>query len=110
MQAKLLQSCPTLWDLMDCSPPHSSVHGILQARILEWAAMPLPGDLPDPDIEPTSLVSPSLAGRFFTISASWEAPPREEPAVFPQCDRSFPSVLSRHVFGDLPMAFSCGWG
>ena len=30
------QSCPTLCDTMDCSPPHSSVHGILWARILEW--------------------------------------------------------------------------
>ena len=38
--AKSLQSCPTLWDPMDCSPPGSSVHGILQARILEWVAMP----------------------------------------------------------------------
>ena len=37
--AKLLQSCPTLCNPMDCSPPRSSVHGILQARILEWAAM-----------------------------------------------------------------------
>ena len=37
--AKLLQSCPTLCDPMDCSPPRSSVHGILQARILEWVAM-----------------------------------------------------------------------
>ena len=33
---KLLQSCPTLCDPMDCSFPGSSVHGILQARILEW--------------------------------------------------------------------------
>ena len=40
MPAKLLQSCPTLCDPMDCSPAGSSVHGILQARILEWAAMP----------------------------------------------------------------------
>ena len=38
--AKSLQSCPTLWDPMDCSPPGSSVHGILQARILEWVAIP----------------------------------------------------------------------
>ena len=37
--AKLLQSCLTLCDPMDCSPPGSSVHGILQARILEWVAM-----------------------------------------------------------------------
>ena len=38
--AKLLQSCPTLCKPMDCSPPGSSVCGILQARRLEWAAMP----------------------------------------------------------------------
>ena len=38
--AKLLQSCPTLCNSLDCSPPGSSVRGILQARILEWAAVP----------------------------------------------------------------------
>ena len=38
--AKLLQSCLTLFDPMDCSSPGPSVHGILQARILEWVAMP----------------------------------------------------------------------
>ena len=42
---------------MDCSPPGSSVHRILQARILEWVAFPSPGDLPDAGIEPGS---PSL--------------------------------------------------
>ena len=36
MSAMSLQSCPALCDPMDCSPPGSSVHGILQARILEW--------------------------------------------------------------------------
>ena len=38
--AKLLQSCPTLCNPMDYSSPGSSVHGILQARLLEWVAMP----------------------------------------------------------------------
>ena len=42
-------------DPMDCSPPGSSVHGILQARILEWVAMPSSRSLPDPGIEPRSL-------------------------------------------------------
>ena len=37
-----------------CSPPGSSFHGTLQARILEWVAVPSPGDLPDPGIEPRS--------------------------------------------------------
>ena len=52
---------------MDWSPPGSSVHGIFQTRILEWVARPSPVDLPDAGIEPASLISPSLAGRFFTI-------------------------------------------
>ena len=47
---------------MDCSPQGSSVHGILQARILEWVSFPTPGDLPDSRIDPTSFVSPALAG------------------------------------------------
>ena len=38
--AKLLQSCPTLCNSVDCSPPGSSVRGILQARVLEWVTMP----------------------------------------------------------------------
>ena len=37
--AKSLQSCPTLLDPMDCSPPDSSVHGIFQTRVLEWGAI-----------------------------------------------------------------------
>ena len=65
----LLQLCPTLCDPIDCSLLGSSVHGILQARILDWIAMS-PGDLPDPGIEPTSLLSPELADRFFTTSAT----------------------------------------
>ena len=40
--AKLLQSYPTLWDPRDCSLQGTFVHGILQARILEWVAMPSP--------------------------------------------------------------------
>ena len=46
------RSYPTLCDPTDCSPPGFSVRGILQARILEWVAIPSPGDLPDPGIEP----------------------------------------------------------
>ena len=73
MRAKSLRSSLTLWDPMDCSPPGSSVHGILQARILEWVAMPSSGGLPDPGVHPASLMSPALAGRFFTTSDTWEA-------------------------------------
>ena len=49
------------------SPPGSPVHGILQARIPEWVTIPLSRDLPDPGIEPTSLMSPALAGRFLPL-------------------------------------------
>ena len=48
------QSCLTLCNPTDCSPPCSSVYGILQARILEWVAVPFSRDLPDPGIEPRS--------------------------------------------------------
>ena len=55
-----------------CNPiePGSSVHGIFQARMLEWVAMPSSKDLPDPGIEP---MSPALAGVFFSTGATWEA-------------------------------------
>ena len=46
VHAKLLQMCPTLCDPMDSSPSGSSVYGILQARILEWVAIPFSRDLP----------------------------------------------------------------
>ena len=48
------QSCPTLCNLMNCSPPGSSAHGLLQARILEWVVIPSPGDLPGPGTDPRS--------------------------------------------------------
>ena len=56
----IAQSCPTLCDPMD-SPPGSSVHGISQARILQWVAISFSRDLYYPGIEP---LSPALAGRF----------------------------------------------
>ena len=49
MKAKLPQSCPTPCDLMDYT-----VHGILQARILEWVAIPFSGDILNPGIKPRS--------------------------------------------------------
>ena len=61
----VVQSCLTPCNPMDDSLPGSSVHGIFQARILPF---PIPGDLPDPGMEPASLVSPASTGGFFTIS------------------------------------------
>ena len=53
--------------------PQAPVHGILQARILEWVAISFSRDLPNPGIKPASPVSPALEGGFFIISATWEA-------------------------------------
>ena len=67
--AKSFQSCLTLCEPMDCSPPGSSVH-VLQARILEWVAMPSSKRSSQPRDQ--SQVSPN-AGRFFTSWATREA-------------------------------------
>ena len=84
-QLLLSQSCPTLCNPMDCSPPGSSVHGILQARILEWVAMPSSrGSSQSRDRTWVSYVS-CIGGVFsksrirlsdfhiFNISTTWEA-------------------------------------
>ena len=55
---------------MDCSLPGSSVHGILQVRILEWVAISCSRNLPSPENRP---LSPALAGGFSTMSAAWKA-------------------------------------
>ena len=54
MKVLVAQSCLTLCDPIDCGPPGSSIHGILQARILVWVAIPSPGDHPNPGIKPRS--------------------------------------------------------
>ena len=56
------QLCPTLCHPTDCSPPGTSVHGILQARILEWIAIPFSRGSPQPGIE---LRSPELPADSF---------------------------------------------
>ena len=59
---------------MDYSLPDASVHGISQARILEWVNISFSGDLPNTGMEPSSLESPALAGGFFITNATWKAP------------------------------------
>ena len=60
------QSCLTLCNPMECGTPGSSVHGIFQARILDWVVISYSGDLPDQGVKPTSLTSPTLGGGFLT--------------------------------------------
>ena len=72
--AQSLQSCPALCDSLDCSPPGSSVHGIFQARILEWVAMPSSrgSSWPRGRIWVSSIFC--IAGGFFTCWATRDAP------------------------------------
>ena len=67
VKVKVAQSCPTLCDPTDCSLPGSSVHGILQARMLEWVAIPSSRGSSQPRDQ--TQVS-GIAGGFFTIGAT----------------------------------------
>ena len=73
LKVKMLvtQSCPTLCNPIDCNLPGSSIHGILQANILEWIVIPFSRGSSWPKDQ--TQVS-CIAGRFFTIWASREAP------------------------------------
>ena len=75
VRVKSLQSCPTLCDPMDCSLLGSSVHGILQARILEWVGMPTSRDLPNPGMEPASPAAPALQADSLLLSHQGSPPP-----------------------------------
>ena len=73
-ESEVAQSCLTLRDPMDCSPPGSCLSmGFSRQEYWSGLPCPSPGDLPYPRIEPKSLRSPALAGRFFTTSTTWEA-------------------------------------
>ena len=72
MCVSVIQSCPALGDPIDYSPRGFSVHGILQARILEWVAILFSGDLPDSGIEPVSPVSPVLQADSLPSEPTWK--------------------------------------
>ena len=70
MKVLVTQSCPTLCDPVDCSPPSSSVNGMLQARILEWVAIPFSKDLPNPGIgSPARSMGSGLLGTVITFAS-----------------------------------------
>ena len=71
---KSLQSCPTLCKPKDCSPPSSSVHGILQARTLEWIALSSSRGSFLPRDRTQVSCSSSIAGGFFTAEPPWRWP------------------------------------
>ena len=73
MCAKSLQLCLTLCDPWTVAHQAPLSMGFSRQEYWNGLLFPPPGDLPDPGIEPASLTSPALAGRFFTTSAPWEA-------------------------------------
>ena len=81
MHAKSLQLCPALCNPMDCNLPGSTVHGILQARLLEWVAVPSSRGSSQPGMEPKFPMSLALAGGFFITSATWEVPGAQQVRV-----------------------------
>ena len=85
-------SCSVVSDSLrstDYRPPGSSVHGIFQARLLEWVAISSFGDLPDPGIKPTS-----PAPRCFTIRATWEAHRKDYSLVIKK-NKTMPFAVTR---------------
>ena len=73
MHAKLLQLFPTLCNPVNCTYQSPRSMGHWKQNYWSGLSCPLPGGHPDPGIKPTSLMSPVLAGRSFTTSATWEA-------------------------------------
>ena len=85
-----VQLCPTPWDSVDCSLPGSCVHGFLQARILEWVAMPCSrGSSPPRDSTHVFCIT----ARLFIHWATWEAPYRKTkmPKLTPYFSGLFPA-------------------
>ena len=62
------------FDSMDWNPPGSSVRGISQARVLEWAAISSTTGTPDPEIEPMFTMSPALQADSLSTELSWKPP------------------------------------
>ena len=92
VRAKTLQLCLTLCDLIDCSPSGSSVHRILQARILEWVAIlcHTSGDLPDPGIKPMFPVASALQPDSLPLSY------RGSPIYSMQCQSESQQPIGRN--------------
>ena len=85
VRAEWLQSCPTLCNPLDCSPSGSSIHGTLQARIVEWTVMPSSRG----SSQLRDRTSPAPAGGFFTTSTTQEA--HLKPGLGPNGSSPLPS-------------------
>ena len=86
---KWLQLCPTLCNPMDCG-----LQGFFRQEHWRGLPFPPPGDLPNPGIKPASLMSPALASKFFTTSATWETPSLHHSCIYLKIWLSFKSSLN----------------
>ena len=102
----ITQSCLTLCDPMNCSLPGSSIHGILQARILEWVAMPSSRGSSRPEIKLLSLSSPALAGT--TWEAFYSSSAQSLQSCLTPCDAMRCSLPGSSIHGIL-QARTLGW-
>ena len=112
MPAKLLQSCLTLCDPMDCSPQALLSMGFSRQEYWSRLPFPPPGDLPNPRIKPASPGSPASAGRFFTTGAAKSLqscstlcdPIDGSPSGFP-----IPGILQARTLEWVAISFSNAW-
>ena len=98
-----VQLCVTLWTILYQAPLSM---GFSRQEYWRGLPFPSPGDLPDPVIEPAFLMSPALAGGFFTTSATWEAQDLSVAAAAAKSLQSCPT-LPPHI--RQPTRFLCSW-
>ena len=101
------QSCPTICNRLDCSPPDSSVHGIFSARILEWVAIPFSrGSFWPRDWTWVSCI----AGKFFTIWATRKIPEDLEQKLMEDHEHQVATLgCSLQAVGNLWRFWSAKW-
>ena len=101
VRVKSLQLYPILCNPTDCSLPGSFVHGILQTGILEWIVIPFSRGSSSPrDWTHVISLTPPLAGRFFTTSATWDMSPSKSlhpSSLCPPCQTFFHLCLYSHL-------------
>ena len=98
---KVTQSCPTLCDPVDCSPPGSSVHGILQARILEWVAISFSKNCITPWNSPgqnTGVGSFSLLQGIFPTQGSNPGLPHCRQIIYQLSHKGSPRILECRAY------------
>ena len=123
MYARCFELCLTFWDPMDCSPPGSSLHGILQARILKWVSRPSSRESSQPGDQTHISLSPALqAGSFLIVPPGKPISPActswlnlrsqiqllMEQLVF-KTQKVFTFITSTHSFitKSVPFSYSC---